>query len=113
MPQRKLDRSRPFSEIYGEASHRYEQDGLKFDQHDNEVTADGKPVVSKDAPVADSDGGKAGGQPVAKPLAHMKNVELFALYESLSGGPLPEGTKRADLIAAIERVQSEKNPAAA
>lgn len=33
-----LDRSRPFGEVYGVSTHRYEQDGKRFDVHGNELT---------------------------------------------------------------------------
>ena len=31
MAKRKLNRNRPYGEVYGIAGHRYEQDGFKFD----------------------------------------------------------------------------------
>lgn len=36
---RTLDRSRPFAEVFGEATYRYEQDHIQFDQFGREVGA--------------------------------------------------------------------------
>lgn len=37
-----LDRTKPYAETYGGAGHRYEQDGLLFDNQGNEISAKGR-----------------------------------------------------------------------
>ena len=50
----KLDRSRPFGEVYGPSDHRYEQDGLKFDANGDAVE---EPSVLPLPPVEDIQAG--------------------------------------------------------
>jgi hypothetical protein len=40
MKEFRLDRSRPYGTVYGYANHRFEQDGLCFDAHGNEILPD-------------------------------------------------------------------------
>jgi hypothetical protein len=58
---RKLDRLKSFGSVYGEADHRYEQDGYLFDAEGNEVGASvkevktkGRKAVAADAPAGES-----------------------------------------------------------
>ena len=57
---KKLDRSKPFGSVYGEADHRYEQDGYPFDADGNEVGAPVKEVKTKGRKTAAAD--DAGGE---------------------------------------------------
>lgn len=44
----RLDKSKPFGEVYGPAKYRYEQNGRYFDADGNEVDGDGRPVKEKE-----------------------------------------------------------------
>jgi len=51
-----VDFSRPYGEVYGEASHRYEQDGKRFDAQGDEVVEpdqDTPSAIDVDAAQAD------------------------------------------------------------
>lgn len=43
----KLDRSKPFGEIWGESGAKFEQNGKLYDAQENECDIDGKPVKAK------------------------------------------------------------------
>jgi hypothetical protein len=49
---RKLDRNKPFGVVCGAATHRFEQDGVRFDAAGNEIASGAKPVMQP--PVAEA-----------------------------------------------------------
>lgn len=53
----RLDRSRPFGEVYGPSDHRFEQDGLRFDANGDAI--EGPPVL-RAPPVKDIQAGTFG-----------------------------------------------------
>lgn len=58
-----LDRKRPFGEVWGNASHAYEQDGQMFD-HTGELVSDQETIVPKRGP----------GRPKAAPVDPVADV---------------------------------------
>jgi hypothetical protein len=60
---RRLDRARPYGEVIGEAGYRFEQDGTRFDDQENEIVT-AKPRAGKPAVAASSTPAPGADKPV-------------------------------------------------
>ncbi len=107
---KKLDRSRSYGQVFGDASHSFEQDGRKFDHEGNEVDApDAADGGSKNSKGSTDDGNQSnpleellavGQDKVIAALATVKRADLVKLLAMESHET--EGKKRARVIKALE-----------
>ncbi|MGE0706093.1 MAG: hypothetical protein AB7I50_23325 [Vicinamibacterales bacterium] len=104
MSERKLDRSKPFAELFGAGIARFEQDGIQFDQHGNQMPeVDGTPET--DAP--------AGMEAQAElDPASMTGAQLQNEIKRLQGKGMKPGTPHDALVAKVKALREEKKPQA-
>lgn len=74
----KLDRSRPYGEVFGVSLFKYEQDGKQFNVHGEQVDAKGNPVKAGAAP--------AQAAPAADPAPETGSVSSEDDLAALAGG---------------------------
>jgi hypothetical protein len=93
---RKLDRQKPFGVVCGAATHRFEQDGVRFDAAGNEIASGAKPVpqppvteATKGSPVDAQVAAQLGG---TMPVAPAPDAPAPAVQ---SGGAQPAKGKGA------------------
>ncbi len=111
----KLDRKRPFGQVYGQASHCYEQDGKLFDNEGDEVVGDdvkGNPADSQ------LTGNGTGDDAKLVAILERSNAAVLEALPGLSVDELnraseleTEGKHRVGALKAIAEELASRNPA--